>query len=56
MSETPGIYKVGGDRPKIPQPSMQQLDSKLDRLSQRVDQLAARIDKLMLLLENQAAK
>ena len=56
MSGTPGIYNVGSDRTKPSQPSMQQLDSKLDRLSQQVDKLAARIDQLMLLLENQAGK
>ena len=40
MSETPGLYDVGGNRPEPPpQPSIQALDSKIDLLIEQVGRL-----------------
>ncbi len=66
MTEIPGVYNVGGDRPeRVPQPSIQQLDTKLELLIEQVGKLTevltiglgdfnARLDRIAEVAERQA--
>ncbi len=53
MTETPGRYDVGGDRPERPQIAIQQLDTKLDILSDQIGRLTEGLTALRLISEQQ---
>jgi methyl-accepting chemotaxis protein len=65
VSETPGVYNVGGDRPERSQTSIQKLDTKLDLLIEQLGRLTevlttgladfnARLDRIADVAERQA--
>jgi methyl-accepting chemotaxis protein len=53
VTETPGRYDVGGDRPERPQIAIQQLDTKLDILSDQIGRLTEGLTALRLISEQQ---